>query len=201
MELSETITKQSETQPGVSFTIKHIGLARRTRMELSTTKFRDQRRELFIINKELFEWRSAALKEYTAAKKALDEATDESRSSAQTALESCAIALQPADKEAAVDAMNEALKLIDRQIEMAWIQDSLVSIDGLTVAGKPITTEQLLDMGPQALTDEISKAISNEAYLSADEAKNSQRPSTSPAAVDGPIPDTTATDASAQVTT
>jgi len=48
----------------------------------------------------------------------------------------------------------------------------LEEISGITIDGEPISLENLLDRGPDALAREIVEAIKGELFLDEDERKN-----------------------------
>jgi hypothetical protein len=48
-----------------------------------------------------------------------------------------------------------------------------VSVEGLTIDGKPATKESLIERGPEILTDEILNCVRNEISLAEPERKNS----------------------------
>jgi hypothetical protein len=62
--------------------------------------------------------------------------------------------------------------LLKQEIEAIYLQWALVRVEGLTIDGELVTTERLLDRGPEELTHEIVAAIKTECGLTGDERKN-----------------------------
>ncbi|HYL37175.1 MAG TPA: hypothetical protein VEV17_14760 [Bryobacteraceae bacterium] len=62
--------------------------------------------------------------------------------------------------------------LLSQEIEATYLRWALVSIDGLTIDGAPATAEQLVEKGPEELTQEIVAAIKGLCGLSEAERKN-----------------------------
>jgi len=62
--------------------------------------------------------------------------------------------------------------LLKQEIEAIYLHWALVRVEGLTIDSELVTTERLLDRGPEELTHEIVAAIKLECGLTADERKN-----------------------------
>jgi hypothetical protein len=82
----------------------------------------------------------------------------------------------------------------------AWIRALLISVQGLTIDGKPATVESFIEDGPAALYAEVARHITNEAGLTKRELGESEPPSTSSAQADGRMNDSSATPAGAAAT-
>ncbi len=174
---------ESKCIAGVSFTIHRIGEMRRAQIELKCADAKSKQRDLSL------EWR---------------ELSDEIESLYQPAppipanlsadeLEALAIAererfksLPLADRkrisrlQLKITALDDQFSLLGKsEIEPVWIRGGLISIAGIDVGGKPLTTEQLIENGPRELATEVFTTIYREAYLSETDAKNSQPLSTS----------------------
>lgn len=61
---------------------------------------------------------------------------------------------------------------IRARMDALYIRWGLEAISGMTIDGEPITVENLLDRGPDALSREIVDAIKGELFLSEAERKN-----------------------------
>ncbi len=61
-------------------------------------------------------------------------------------------------------------ELLVRKLYLEW---GLAEISGLTIDGGPAATQELIERGPELLTDEISEAVQRELTLSEEERKNS----------------------------
>jgi len=62
--------------------------------------------------------------------------------------------------------------ILTHEVDAMYLRWGLVSVEGLTIDGTPATAEQLLDSGPEALTQEIVAAIKAQCGLSEAERKN-----------------------------
>jgi hypothetical protein len=62
--------------------------------------------------------------------------------------------------------------LLSQEIEATYLRWALVNIEGLAIDGEPATAEQLLEKGPEKLTQEIVSAIKGLCGLSEAERKN-----------------------------
>jgi len=62
--------------------------------------------------------------------------------------------------------------ILTHEVDAMYLRWGLVSVEGLTIDGTPATAEQLLDSGPEALTQEIVVAIKAQCGLSEAERKN-----------------------------
>ncbi len=61
-------------------------------------------------------------------------------------------------------------ELLVRRLYLEW---GLKEITGLMIDGEAATTEQLIERGPERLTDEVIEAVQAELTLSDEERKNS----------------------------
>jgi hypothetical protein len=62
--------------------------------------------------------------------------------------------------------------ILTHEVDAMYLRWGLVSLSGLTIDGAPAAAEQLLDSGPEALTQEIVAAIKAQCGLSEAERKN-----------------------------
>jgi hypothetical protein len=62
--------------------------------------------------------------------------------------------------------------ILTHEVDAMYLRWGLVSLEGLTIDGMPAAPEQLLDSGPEALTQEIVAAIKAQCGLSEAERKN-----------------------------
>ena len=69
--------------------------------------------------------------------------------------------------------------LLAGEIDRIYLRWGLRDVTGLEIDGAPVTTENLLAKGPEALVEEILGAIRREAGLSEAERKNCESPSIS----------------------
>jgi hypothetical protein len=61
-------------------------------------------------------------------------------------------------------------ELLVRKLYLEW---GLAELSGLTIDGGAVTTQELIERGPELLTDEITEAVQRELALSEEERKNS----------------------------
>ena len=69
--------------------------------------------------------------------------------------------------------------LLSGEIDRIYLRWGLRGLSGLIIDGEAVTPESLIEKGPEALVDEILRAIWREAGLSEAERKNSGSPSIS----------------------
>lgn len=62
--------------------------------------------------------------------------------------------------------------ILAHEVDAMYLRWGLVSVEGLTIDGAPPTAEQLIDRGPEALTQEIVAAVKAQCGLSEAERKN-----------------------------
>jgi len=187
MPFSPTITRDSTALPDVKFTIRRMGLSRRTDLDFDTLKLRQRLRELEADHpprtdkeKELSEQLAIA------TKKALAVSAEESEAVMKADVEPLAAELAacvPAEVKKARAVLNEEYVQVENRISAAWIRAGFVSIEGGDVDG--MTAEQLLDYGPPALAAEIYEALTKDARLGGTERGNSSSPITSGEAAGG----------------
>jgi hypothetical protein len=194
MSYDPTLTLDSESLPGVKFTVQRIGFGRRTELDLATLKFRQRLRELEMDSpqpspKELDLQEQLEL----AKKKALEvpeaDMAEVIRKDVLPIAEDLANAA-PLEVRKQRKVIDEEYLTVHSQIRAVWIRRSLVSISGGEVDG--MTADQLLDYGPQSLAQEIWSALSQSGRLTSEQAKNSPSPTISA----GPEKAKTSTDAS-----
>jgi len=88
---------------------------------------------------------------------------------------------------------DEAAILASKHVTPAYLRAGLISIEGLEIDDKPITTvEDVLEFAPDELLDEILTACNDASGLSEEQQKNSQSPTTSSGAVGADQTTTTA---------
>jgi len=83
------------------------------------------------------------------------------------------------------DLLDRLTRIIEDEINPAWVRWGLHAVDGLEIDGEPATVESLIQTGPPELYAEILTAIRHAAGLSEDDQGNSASPTTSGARVDG----------------
>ena len=103
----------------------------------------------------------------------------------------------PEDERAASYAriISEMQELVDDKINPTWVRNLLMSVQGMTIKGQPVTPELLIDSGPRVLFQEIVKAIRKEAGLTEQERGEVAPPTTSSAQADGRMNSSSATTA------
>jgi len=148
MHLKTKTTVQSETFPGVSFTVRTLNSVQRARRDAAIA---EQRREYTRLTTEL-----AAL-----VQQHIGSGTAEQRSAKLTALEP-GVSLQMASLD------DEARLIYDQHIAPAMVRAALVSIDG----PDGLTVETLFDEAPDELIEEIAKSCGDASGLSAEKQKN-----------------------------
>jgi len=180
MPFSPTITRESTALPGVKFTIRRMGLSRRTDLDFETLKLRQRLRELEADHpprtdqeKELSEQLAIAVRKAGAVSAAeYDGVMKADVEPLAAELAACV----PADVKKARSVLNEEYVQVENRISAAWIRAGFVSIEGGDVDG--MTAEQLLDYGPPALAGEIYEALTSDARLGGIEKKVSLPPIT-----------------------
>jgi hypothetical protein len=194
MAFSPTITHDSKSLPCVRFTVHRIGYGRRVGLDMKTLSLRQRLRELEADSppetpkeKELSEQIAIARKKALALpseqwdaviKQDLDPLLAEYRTSADS------------ETRKLRSSLTEEYQSIVNQIQMVWIRDCLISIEGGELDG--MTVDQLLEYGPPPLAQEISEALVNDGRLTRDAAKNSPSLGTSGAVVPAQATITTA---------
>ena len=206
MNYETTKTVESEALPGVKFTIKVMGDAARARAELDTADARTRQRELQV------DWEMAQEERLSILPADPDNPVPETVDAENLAAaeieawkvynerESARIlALQPLERAryrklvAQQSYINEMfLNVHAAMVVPPWLKAGLISIENLTVAGKPIKTEALTESAPRPLINEIYQAILKEARMTQVDQKNSQSPSSLPAVGDGATNSSTA---------
>ena len=75
---------------------------------------------------------------------------------------------------AAGDDLQERIEanLLQHEVDATYLRWGLVEVTGLDIDGEAVTTELLIEKGPDALTREIVAAIRSQCGLSDDERKN-----------------------------
>ncbi len=200
MSFSPTLTQESQTVPGVKFTVHRMGFGRRTDLDFKTLKLRQRLRELEAEQppdtpreKELREQIGIARHKASAVPEAEMEAVI-----ANDLLPLLRELNDAADTETRKrrSTIHEEYSIVESRAREEWIRSGLVAIEGGEVDG--MTADQLLDYGPSELAAEIYNFIASDGKLNGEERKNSQSPTTSDAVAGGISPNTTAPDASLQ---
>jgi hypothetical protein len=62
--------------------------------------------------------------------------------------------------------------IVSAEVDRAYLEWGLDSLEGLWIDGEPATPEALVEKGPEELTREILQAIKKECFLSEEERKN-----------------------------
>lgn len=185
MNIVSTVTLQSKAIPGVTVRLHKRTVGRRQQLEQAMLPLEEVREGFAREIRELQQ-------EYFGQKQFLPEEID-----------ALTRALPPERETAYSEAMEAILARFDREywqpripVILRW---AIRSIDGLDIDGKPATPDSLYLDGAdeaEALIGEIMDALQGNLGLSADESKNSESPSTSPAVEGMTQSSTTAGDAS-----
>lgn len=94
------------------------------------------------------------------------------------------------------DIENEIQIVTASDVDIVWLKEGLIKLEGISMGGKPVDAQWLYEQGPELLCKEIVTAIKAEAGLIAEVKENLRLPSTSGAAVDGETNGTNAPGAS-----
>ena len=185
MDFSISSTHESKAFSGVTFSVRRMGISKRTEVELSTADLRAKQRETQRDLAPLYELDKA---EYDRLRDLHEKLLAAKADEAKPILDG--IDLVRKELAAKPHALNrerleEASRIADRQVESPWVRAALLSIEGVTVEGQPLTTDQLIEYGPRELFAEVFAAVWAEAYLSGADSKNSQSPTTSGQKADG----------------
>ena len=194
MPFSPTLTHESKTVPGVTFTVHRMGLGRRVDLDQKTLDLRQRLRELEADNPPPND-REKIIGEQLeiAKKKALSVPPEEFDGVLENDIKPLAdemVAAGDPEVRKKRATLNEEYSLIDAKIRLAWIRAGLIGIAGADMDG--MTADQLLEYGPSVLAQEIYQALSTDGIVRGEAAKNLQSPTTSGAPVVGEIPPTTA---------
>lgn len=194
MPFAPTITYDSETAPGVKFTVHRMGLGRRTDAGFAALKPNQRLRELEADyppqsdrEKELTEQLEIAKSKSLAVPE--DQFQAVLKGDVMPLAEELAAAIAPEVKKARL-VIDEEYKLCDAQVRAQWIRSGLISIDGGELDG--MTPEQLLAYGPQELAQEIYGVLADDGKLRGAKTKNLQSPTTSGEVAGGESQSTTA---------
>lgn len=197
MNFSISSTHESKAFPGVTFEIRRMGISKRTEVELATAGLRAKQRETQRDLAPLYEVDKA---EYDRLRDLHQQLLAAKADEAKPILDGIeAVRKELAAKSHNLDRerLEEASRIADRQIESPWVKAGLISIEGVTVKGQPLTVDQLVEYGPRELFAEAFQAVWEEAYLSGADSKNSPSPTTSGVKADGPSESSTAPSAEA----
>lgn len=156
MDFSTTITHESQTAPGVTFTVRRLNLIARAARESKMLPARARYSDIFDRIRTL----------------AADPDASELR------------AAPGRDGEFNL-AWAELIHLENSEIRPAYIRAGLVAVEGMTIDGAPVTVETFLNGAPDALLVEAFVACRNASDLTEEQRKNSEPPTTSGAVADG----------------
>ena len=157
---SPTETFESTTHPGVSFTLKRVGIGLKREIQLKLAKNNLQQRVA------IAEIQSIAPKDANG-----DISED--------------FSVVPFDQQKRIlELETERTELlIDERLQ--WFRDVVVSIDK-PATGESIAVEDFIAYGPEDLFSEINDKVQDSFGITPDQAKNSLRPPTSQQVEDGP---------------
>lgn len=65
-----------------------------------------------------------------------------------------------------------ASALLAAELDREYLKTGLLQVEGLTIDDKPVSVESLIDLGPEALCQEIVASVKQELGLSEEERKN-----------------------------
>jgi hypothetical protein len=187
MAFSSTITHKSKSIPGVAFTVRRMGYARRVELDMSTLAYRTRQREIQLAYPPFSE-RELELQRQSqeALKKAVSVPREEYDAVVKNDLEPLTAelaALSSPEVQKQRRAMDQEFAALEGFIRCEWVRVGLVSLAGGDVDG--MSAEELLESGPPELSVEIANVLQNDGKLSGEDTKNSSSPSTSDAPVDG----------------
>lgn len=176
MPFDPTVSIASITRSGVTFTVRRMGLGRRTDIDFATLALRQRLRQLEADHpprsdreKDLAEQLEVANRKALAVPP--EQFQDVMQKEVQPLADELAAAATPeVRKERAV--LNEEYVQVENRIRAAWIRAGLVAIEGGDLDG--MNADQLLDYGPPALALEIASALTSDGRLDGAERKNWQ---------------------------
>lgn len=169
LKLSSRKTFESKRYPGVQVVIRVLSEGVRTRIRLQLAPALMKIRDL---NKEL---------------EAIEIPKNESGETDPNAK------VDPSVFSKIVRISDETTSITQTEIDPIYFKQGFVSISGIEIDGSTeLSAEQLIELAPTELYDEIVEAIKHGSELSVDEAKNSSSPITSVEAQDGRDQNTTA---------
>jgi hypothetical protein len=178
MSFSPTVTYESVSISGVSFTVHRIGIAKRAELDRKTLSLRQQLRELELDyppqsqeEEQIFEQLDIAKRKAAMVSEAEREVVikDDVLPLAKRLIEIPSIEVQKKRR-----ALDEEYATIKTEIRCAWIKAGLVSINGGEYDG--VTVDQFLEFGSLELAGEIFDALNGDGRLAGPAAKNSQSP-------------------------
>lgn len=158
---SSTRTIQSQTFPGVSFTLRKMSDSRRRELYQQIAPLKEKERG--------FQRRFAEIDDRRVP---LFDAEGKPKMNVVTAEQERGYATKD-DERLVAEIIEDLNEFRDSEISPAYIRWGLLSIDGLDIDDEPATIDNLLEYGPADLTQEIIAAIMGKADLDADEKKTS----------------------------
>ena len=187
MNITSELQETSKLYPEVSFRIRRLNMLQRADIDMQTLALRQRQREIQLDypafteqERDLGDRLALAYRKLNALP--ANEAAPTVQEIEDIAQARRAAAPEGAEKKRAL--LDMEFELVAQQLKPYFLRAALVSIDGLTVDGKPVTPATFVEASPPELADEVHQAIEAHMRLSADQAKNSPSPSTS-GAVEG----------------
>ena len=202
MPFSPTVTHDSNSLPGVQFTLHRMGYGRRVDLDQKTLSLRQRLREIeadlpLPNDQERLLSEQLEIAKKKAAAVPAEELLDVLHKDVLPLAGELAAAGDPATRRKRAS-MNEEYSTVEAQVRIFWIRAGLISIEGGQVEG--LTADQLLEYGPPVLAGEIYDALASEGALRGQSAGNWQSPTTSGAPVGGETATTIAPSAEPQPT-
>jgi hypothetical protein len=202
MSFSPTFDRTSFAVPGVTFTVRRMGFARRTDLDFKTLAYRQRLRELEADHPPRSEEEKLLSEQLAiAVRKALAVPPEEYDAVVKADVDPLkeqleAVIPQAIKRQRMV--LNEEYVQVEARIQAEWIRAGLVAIvhregdlpvpDGLD----GMTPDQLLDYGPQPVAMEVYRALLSDGRLDGQASLNLSRPTIFGAPVDGEKKSTTA---------
>ena len=146
MDFSPTITRKSEAAEGVSYVVRRLSFLKRAERDATIAEYQHRMDDL-----------SVEIRNATPSTKTLDEAEEVIQSSPELRR-----------------ALEERERLMITHVIPAVIRAGLVSIEGLTVEGKPMTVEQFLDLADRDLISEAYSWCEAASKMTSEALKNLQ---------------------------
>jgi hypothetical protein len=170
MDLESKKTFQSESSPGVSFTLRRLSASARARRDLSISEHSLLRNEIARKGYELY-------KPFKPAKGSTEESPI------------------PPDVMKEINVLTDHLGMLDEAyVKPATIRAALLKIEGSTLDGKPYTADSFIDYcTDDALMEEVYERAKELSGLPPEQASTFSSPSASDAAGAGSTSNTTAT--------
>jgi len=194
MPFASTITHNSETLPGVSFTLRRLGLGKRTDIAFATLKFQQRMRELEADYPPYSDKEKELSEQLSIARRQVEEVSADQKGAALLVAAEITAELEaacPPGVKGPRDVIDEEYRIVDARIRVEWIRAGLIQIKDSREGIAPedcldeMTVDQLLEYGPPSLAQEIYAALAGDGQLRGAASKNSASPTTSGAVVGG----------------